>query len=99
MKAEMISNEIKANNEIDIARRAYTDKENLIYSSFASVFYSYFDASKKVDAKAFKNAISMISNELERLGRIENSVRQICNATDDEKTEDVLSHFLFASLY
>ena len=97
LKAAKVSCEVQLSNQVDIIQKEYESKEMNIYEQFASAFHSFVDPSQRIDHSSFLDTIHKINAEISRLQKLESSIRLICAAKSDVKTEDALSLYIIRS--
>ena len=97
MKAAIVNCDIKISNQVDIIQKEYENKELNIYEQFATAFHSFIDPSQRIDHASFIATIHKVNNEISRLQKLESSIRLICSANNDLKTEDALSLYIIRS--
>jgi DNA repair exonuclease SbcCD ATPase subunit len=98
IKTLTLSTEMRCHSAIEDLKTEFGVEKRRIYGFFANAFRQFFDSTKQLGEESFKDLVSQVKLEMDRLIRQENSIQRLLKITQYESVEDSVAKLLL-SLY
>lgn len=93
-KTKIIACEESLNQKMLEAKNKWESEKRRIFSYAADEFRSYYDKSDTIDERSFKNFLSRIKKELDRLNDSDTIIRRLVCAEPRQSTDDAVAQFI-----
>ncbi|OHT08979.1 hypothetical protein TRFO_22319 [Tritrichomonas foetus] len=93
-KTKVLTTEENFNQKLQESKSKWESEKRRIFSCIAEEFKSYYNPSESMDERTFRNFLSRIKKELDRLSESDSVIRRIVGAAPRQSTDDAVAQYL-----